>query len=126
MRSFYLALIAAIVCLAGCSKTPTAAQSNGPVLVKLFPSSIVVGEKFNVQPDGTSTLALACKNVTFGAVVVFGNRTLPAALNNQNAPDCLMSATILPDILSQPGAYPVYIRDSKGESNRVDFVIRPR
>jgi len=100
---------------------PPPAAVKPPTLISLSPPGTVAGQKFNVQPDGSSALGMGVKDTTKDAVVVFGTTVLQAV----HGPDA-MSTTVPAELFSKPATIPVFIRDSTGESNRIDFVVKPK
>jgi hypothetical protein len=128
---FRLCFVTALTLFAaGCGETakeqpavaiPPAASAQKPTVLEMAPSVITVGQKFNTQPDGTSALGMKVKDATGAAVIVFGTRPLVTA----HGPGVL-SALVPADLYSTPGTTPVFIRDAGGESNRVDFVVKPK
>ena len=128
LRLTVLAVV--ILFVVGCSEPakeqPKAAVSappaeQKPVLVGIFPVETVVKQKFNAQPDGSSALGAAVKNTSKAAVIVFGTRTLETVYG----PD-FISATVPPELFSTAGTVPVFIRDGSAESNRLNFVVKPK
>ncbi len=101
---------------------PTTSSVHLPVLLNLYPSTTKAGKGFNVQPDGQAALAISCKDVNPGAAIVFASKQLPTTADLQSG--CTLSALVPKELYSAPGAYPVFIRDSVGESNHKDFVVK--
>jgi hypothetical protein len=60
------------------------------------------------------------KDATSAAVIVFGSKPLDTA----HGPDFL-SAIVPSELYGTAGSFPVFIRDAGGESNRIDFVVKP-
>ena len=122
-----LLLLAAI----GCNKDPVgarvetknAAPSNLPVVVSLSPDTTPAGTGFNVQPDGSAALGVVCKDADDKTIIVFASRPLPTL--KAQGPTCFITATVPKELFSTPGSYPVFLRNSAGESNRLDFVVKP-
>jgi hypothetical protein len=114
-----------ILFAAGCSEPakqqPAAAPAQRPTLVALSPSSTIAGQKFNTQSDGRSAIGVKVKDATSAAVIVFGSKPLDTA----HGPDFL-SAIVPPELYGTAGSFPVFIRDAGGESNRIDFVVKPQ
>jgi hypothetical protein len=109
---------------AGCSepiKEHTAAiPAKPPILVSISPASTVAGQAFNMQGDGRSAIGVNFKDATSAAVIVFGTKPLDTA-HGAN----FLSAIVPPELYANPGNVPVFIRDAGGESNKVDFVVKP-
>jgi hypothetical protein len=106
---------------AGKRGTPIQAQQGSPVLLELYPPYAVAGQGFNVQPDGQSALAVTCKDIHPPAEIVLGDRAMPTVSGKDT---CVITTTIPKTFLEKPGAYPIFIRDRAGESNRRQFVVR--
>ena len=129
IRASFLAVVALFA--VGCSEpakeqpaaaAPAAASSSPhPILVALSPASTVAGQSFNVQPDGRSALGVQGKDSSGTAVIVFGSRPLDTA----HGPNFALSAIVPADLYATAGNVPVFIRDANGESNRIDFVVKP-
>jgi len=108
---------------AGCServKEQPAIPAKPPTLVSISPASTVAGQAFNVQPDGRSALGANFKDVTGAAVIVFGSKPLDTA-HGAN----FLSAIVPPELYATAGNVPVFIRDAGGDSNKIDFVVKP-
>jgi hypothetical protein len=106
---------------AGKSAAAIQEQQGPPVLLELYPPYAVAGQGFNVQPDGQSALAVTCKNLHPPAEIVLGDRAMPT-VSGKNT--CLLTTTIPKTFLDKPGAYPIFIRDRAGVSDRRQFVVR--
>ena len=103
-------------------ETGTAGRSQDrPVLHSLHPDSTEVGQPFNVQPNGDSAIAAQCANASTGTTIVFGTRALPTVYGGTN----LLTAVVPPSLYSTPGKMSVFLRDERGDSNRLEFVVRP-
>jgi hypothetical protein len=119
------ALVAVLLLYAaGCSE-PVKQQTEAipgkpPTLVSIFPSSTTAGKAFNAQPDGRSAIGVKFKDATRAAVIVFGSKPLDTAHGTD-----FLSALVPPELYSTAGNVPVFIRDMSGESNKVDFVVKP-
>jgi hypothetical protein len=122
----FLLLLAAV----GCNKDPvgpgveTKNEPVGPpVVITLSPGTTPAGTGFNVQGDGSTALGVVCKDADDKSVIVFASR--PLTTLKAKTPTCFLTATVPKELFSTPGSYPVYIRNSTGESNHVDFVVKP-
>ena len=116
----------------GCNKDPVgagvetkneAAPTGPPVEISLGPATTPAGTGFNVQPDGSAALGVVCKDADDKTVIVFASR--PLVTLKAKMPTCFLTATVPKELFSTPGSYPVYLRNSAGESNRLDFVVKP-
>jgi hypothetical protein len=111
--------------VAGCSepiKEHTAAiPAKPPILVSISPASTVAGQAFNVQGDGRSALGVKFKDATSAAVIVFGTKPLDTAHGAD-----FLSAIVPSELYGTAGNVPVFIRDAGGESNKIDFVVKPK
>jgi hypothetical protein len=119
-----LFVVALILFAAGCSEPakqqPAAAPAQRPTLVNISPSSTIAGQKFNTQSDGRSAIGVKVKDATGAAVIVFGSNPLDTAHSAD-----FLSAIVPPELYGTAGTVPVFIRDAGGESNRIDFVVKP-
>jgi hypothetical protein len=125
MRRVHVSALGLLVFVVGCSKDPLGEPAGSvrlPVLLNLYPGTTKAGKGFNVQPDGQAALAVTCKDVSSGAAIVFASKQLPTAADVKDS--CTLSAIIPKELYSAPGAYPVYIRDSRGESNHKNFIVK--
>src|SRR3954471_7970503 len=108
---------------AGCSepvKQQPVIPAKPPTLVSISPASTVAGQAFNVQADGRSALGVNFKDATDKAVIVFGSKPLDTAHGTN-----FLSAIVPPELYATAGNVPVFIRDAGGDSNKVDFVVKP-
>ena len=122
MRFSFLAVL--VLMAAGCSEPvkehQAAIPAKVPVLVSISPASTVAGQAFNPQSDGRSAIGVTFKDTTSAAVIVFGSKPLDTA-HGAN----FLSAIVPPELYATAGNVPVFIRDAGGESNKVDFVVKP-
>jgi hypothetical protein len=121
-----LLLLAAV----GCNKDPVGSgaetknvPSGPPVVINLSPATTPAGTPFNVQPDGSAALGILCKDADDKTVIVFASKPLATLKAKEGA--CFVTATVPKELFSTPGSYPVFIRNSAGESNRLTFVVTP-
>ncbi|HEX7705164.1 MAG TPA: glycosyltransferase family 4 protein [Thermoanaerobaculia bacterium] len=92
-----------------------------PLIRVLHPDQTAAGEGFNVQPDGTSALAVECENAGMFTTIFFGDEPLRTTFGNSS----FLSALIPPKLLAKPGQHFVQLRDEMaGESNRVEFRVK--
>jgi hypothetical protein len=103
--------------LVGCTRTTASA---GPVLNRVNPNSTTAGTAFNVQSDGSSAIAVAGEHFTPATIIVLGDTPLETTYGS----DRLLTARVPAALYGRPGSYPVYLRDSTGESSRLEFVVR--
>lgn len=89
------------------------------VLRSLMPAQVKAGERFNIQPDGQSALAVVAENATPGTVIVMGGQTLLTTYGHS----AWLTALVPSEFLDRPGTYPVYLTDGLRESNRLDFIV---
>jgi hypothetical protein len=124
MHKRFSLLAVLLLFAAGCSE-PAKQQAEvipgkAPTLVSIFPSSTVAGQAFNAQPGGGSAIGVKFKDATRAAVIVFGSKTLATSHGAD-----FLSAIVPPDLYGTAGDVPVFIRDVSGESNKIDFVVKP-
>jgi hypothetical protein len=133
LRPWHLPALLLLLAVVGCNKYPAGAGaettkndsafSGFPVLVSLHPAVTPAGVAFNVQPDGSAALGVACKGADDKTIIVFASR--PLITMKAKGDVCFLTATVPKELFRTPGSYPVYIHNSAGESNRVDFVVKP-
>lgn len=104
------------------SDTAAASTEGALQLLQLMPATTTEATDFNVQPDGTSAIALATENATNKTMLVFGGRTITPVFGNPK----FLSATIPPELYAQPGNVKVYLSDGKRISNELEFVVTPK
>jgi hypothetical protein len=129
-RLWHFTALLLLLAAVGCNKDPVGAgvetknePAGPPVVISLSPATTAVGTGFNVQPDGSAALGVVCKDADDKSVIVFATR--PLATLKAKSPTCFLTATVPKELFSTPGSYPVYIRNTAGESNHVDFVVKP-
>ena len=122
MRFSFLAAL--MLFTAGCSgpvkQQPDAIPAKPPTLVSIFPSSTVAGQAFNTQPGGLSAIGVKFKDASSAAVIVFGSKPLATAHGAD-----FLSAIVPAELYQTAGNVPVYIQDTPGNSNKLDFVVKP-
>lgn len=127
-----LALLPICVFLVACSKDPVPATSPAPAaealpagpltLTAIYPATTRAGKAFNVQPNGTAALGVACTGTPSGTVtIVIGTRELPTV----HGTGCGYTTTVPPEVFANPGALPVYLKHGGGETNKKDFIVTP-
>jgi hypothetical protein len=129
-RLWHFSALMLLLAAVGCNKDPVGAGAETkneapgpPVVISLGPATTPAGTGFNVQPDGSAALGVVCKDADDKSVIVFASR--PLVTLKAKSPTCFITATVPKELFSTPGSYPVYIRNSAGESNRLDFVVKP-
>jgi hypothetical protein len=131
-RLWHFSALMLLLAAVGCNKDPVgagvetkneAAPALPPVEVNLAPATTPAGVAFNVQPDGSAALGVVCKNADDKTIIVFASR--PLGTLKAKGDGCFVTATVPKELFSTPGSYPVYLRNGAGESNRLDFVVKP-
>ena len=89
-------------------------------LVALHPDWAVAGQVFNVQPNGTSALAVTCEGATNATRIVFAGERLATVYG---APT-LLTAEIPNRLYARPGNFAVYLQDDHERSNVLKFDVR--
>src|SRR5438132_13673349 len=125
LRLCYFTALLLLLAAVGCNKDPVEAvetknegpPSGPPIAVNLAPATTPAGIPFNVQPDGSAALGIVCKDTDDKTIIVFASRPLPTL--KAKGPTCFITATVPKDLFSTPGTYPVFLRNSAGESNRL-------
>ncbi len=128
-----LAFLPICLLFIACSKDPVPANSptpaeplpssGGPLtLTAIYPATTKAGRPFNVQPNGTAALGVACTGTPSGAVtLVIGNRELSTV----HGTGCGYTTTVPAEVFATPGTYPVYLKHGGGESNKKEFIVTP-
>ena len=91
------------------------------VLRRLHPSGTVVGQPFNLQPNGLSALVADCANATPTTVIMMDSTILATAYGSGN----LLSAMIPAYLLAKAGHHTVHLSNDFGDSNRIEFEVEP-
>ena len=98
------------------------AVPGGLVLTAVHPSSVRLGDTFNVQPDGSPAIWIEGENFTRETVIIFGETQLNTAYGGERG----LTAGLPAALFARVGSYPVYLRDGSKESNKLTFVVEPR
>ncbi len=95
---------------------------SGPLrLVALYPHGTRAGQPFQVQPDGRSALAVAAEYATRDTVILVDGEPLATIFGGPT----LLSATVPDRLFAEPGRHTVALRNRRGNSNALDFVVEP-
>ncbi|HEX7705168.1 MAG TPA: hypothetical protein VF701_01805 [Thermoanaerobaculia bacterium] len=92
------------------------------LLLAVEPASTDVGEPFNLQPDGRSAFIARAAGADPGTRVTIDGLGLPTVV----ASPSLLSATLPPDILEQPGSYEIRLDNGYSVSAPVVFEVRSK
>jgi hypothetical protein len=92
-----------------------------PLLRTLAPATVTAGTGFNVQPSGDSALAVTTERATRGTSVVLAGRRLPTTYASAE----YLTALVPPELLREPGRYPVYLDNGIDRSNSLELVVAP-
>lgn len=127
LRFWHFTALVLLLAAVGCNKDPVGAAVENksvdpPVVIAIHPATTPAGVGFNVQPNGDAALGVDCKNADAQTTIVFASKPL-ATLKGKDG--CFLTTIVPKEMYSTPGSYPVYIRNSAGESNRLDFVVKP-
>lgn len=87
-----------------CTKPP---EIPKPMIETLYPAETLAGQDFNVQPDGSSALAIKCQNATKSSVILWEGTRLLTAFGNPAA----LSGIVPKDLYTRPGKYRIEILD---------------
>lgn len=121
MREFIICCLA-VFCLA-CNPDPVGdPPGEQTLLLALHPASTVAGLHFQVH-GGESAIGVTCRNLGGAARIIFNGVPLKTVRGSDNQ---FLSASMPPELYAKPGSYPVWIRDSHGDSNRKEFVVKPK
>ena len=124
---YSLVLGVALVTVA-CNGTPPSSNAGGQApasnveIVSLHPSEAYAGETFNVQPDGSSALAVRCQNATKETQILFGGQELPTAFGGPE----LLTAEVPARLTEKEGPLQVVLRTPSGQSKPAVFTVLKR
>jgi hypothetical protein len=92
-----------------------------PVIESLFPALTSAGAGFNVQPNGDSAIAIACRNATPATVVLWNGEKLVTVFGNNRS----ISALVPKQRISAPGVVKIELLDSQTgvRSDAVEFTV---
>lgn len=79
-----------------------------PVIETLYPPETLAGQGFNVQKDGSSALAIKCRNATASSVIVWEGARLATAFGGPAS----VSGIVPNDLFARPGKYRIEILDA--------------
>lgn len=95
--------------------------SEPPFLRQLTPASTSAGLGFNIQPNEQSAISVDCENATPATIIIFGATPLVTTYGNQH----WLTALIPAELYARPGRYQVHLKNESGESNRIEFEVKP-
>lgn len=99
------------------------AVGPAPQISRLRPDSCVVGQGFNVQPNGESAIAADGVNFVPGAVIYFDQSPLTTAFGNTGT----LTATVPARLLRTPARVSVHVTNPDGKtSEAAAFVVALR
>ena len=90
-----------------------------PILRRVSPASIVVGESFNVQPDGSSAVSIDCERAAPGTEVLFDGNVIRSFFGNER----WMTANVPAAYLKSIGPHTIRLRNENGASEPLIFEI---
>lgn len=97
-------------------------QLGKATLQAIQPATVQAGDRFSVQPDGSCAISIECQDAAPGIRVMFDNLPLPTVFGSAN----WLTATLPASHLDQAGVHKIKLRTPCGESNELEFVVRPR
>jgi len=98
------------------------ALQSGPelsVLRRLHPSTVIAGQTFNRQADGSAAIVVECANATPETLIVMGSTLLATSYGSPN----LLSAIVPADLYAKPARHRVHLSNDFGVSNQMDFEV---
>jgi len=99
------------------------ASGSPPRISGLRPASCVVGQGFNVQPNGESAIAVDGESFLPGATIYFDRSPLVSAFGNTGT----VTATVPESLLRKPRAIKVHVKNPDGNvSNSMNFSVLRR
>jgi len=99
-------LLGFLLLLGACSPAPEVPR---PAIEILYPAETLAGQGFNIQADGSSALAIKCRNASGSSVIVWEGSRLVTAFGGPTA----VSGIVPKDLFAQPGKYRIEILDVK-------------
>lgn len=97
-------------------------QAGTLTLVKLYPASAMVGQRFNYQSKfKENALSVMARNAPAGTSIVLAGHQLRSAQTKQ-----VISALVPPKLISHPGKYPVNLTYKGQQSNKLIFTLLPK
>jgi len=99
------------------------ATGSPPRISGLRPAACVVGQGFNVQPNGESAIAVDGENFLPGATIYFDRSPLVSAFGNTGT----LTATVPESLLRKPRVAKVHVKNPDGKvSNSMSFSVLRR
>jgi hypothetical protein len=92
-----------------------------PVLLRLLPATAHVGRPVNVQPDGTSALAIECLHATPGTSASLNGSLIPTTFGSER----FLSAQLPLSIFESSGIHLVRLLNDNGETSALRFEVVP-
>ncbi|HVT44052.1 MAG TPA: class I SAM-dependent methyltransferase [Thermoanaerobaculia bacterium] len=89
------------------------------IITGLHPAETGAGRPFNLQPDGSSALAIACRNASRCAVVRMDGQSLVTTFGSPS----LLSALVPSHVLTTPGVRRVDVESGTIRSNELFFTV---
>jgi hypothetical protein len=99
-------LVGFLLLSSACSPAPDVPR---PAIEILYPAETLAGQGFNIQPDGSSALAMKCRNATASSVIVWEGARLVTAFGGPTT----ISGIVPKDRFAQSGKYRIEILDVK-------------
>jgi hypothetical protein len=99
-------LLGFLLLSSACSPAPDIPR---PAIEILYPAATLVGQGFNIQPDGSSALAIKCRNANASSAIVWEGARLVTAFGGPTA----ISGIVPKDLFMRPGKYRIEILDVK-------------
>jgi glycosyltransferase involved in cell wall biosynthesis len=102
------------------ARTPESGQLRQPLqLIRLMPDRVRQGERFNLQPDGRSAIAITTENATLATLVVLDDEVMDTSFTSA----AFVSATVPFGFTNNSGTHRVRLSELLRESNAADFEI---
>jgi glycosyltransferase involved in cell wall biosynthesis len=91
------------------------------VLERMWPASTLAGTDFNVQPDGSSALAVTCRNAGPWVAIHVDGHELATTYGGHDH----LTALMPPEFYASPGSHRIQLLDGGRQSNVLSFEVHP-
>ena len=122
-NSFFV--IALLLASSACvTKSEREVKLAAPQIDRALPDKVLMGEPFQVQPDGKSAISVVGKNLHRGSRVRINGQPLATAWGAEGT---AVSAIVPPELFAEPGMFPLSVESPSGDlSNTIPFIVLPR
>jgi asparagine synthase (glutamine-hydrolysing) len=104
----------------GSAAVPRLHVGPGLVLHRVWPDATEAGVGFNIQPDGTAALAVACEHAGPWTSICFDGHELATAYGNSES----LTALVPAEFFATAGSHTIHLEDAERRSNTLPFDVR--